>query len=128
MKKAEKIAVFKMDSIHLLIVCILNIVAHLGLMFTGGAKDLTGRVHKIFKSKGVIPYTPKFEIVPHFLHQKVPFWTEKLIFRLKNGHLWDNSSSGRVQCTRCWNLTGANAPAAPVLTPPLMLMLKILRF
>ena len=33
-KKAEKIAVFKMDSIHLLLVCILNIVAYLGFMLT----------------------------------------------------------------------------------------------
>ena len=24
-----------------------------------------------------------------------------------------------MQCTRCWKLTGANAPAAPVLPPPL---------
>ena len=34
------------------------------------------------------------------------------------GHFQDNSSSGQVQC---WKFTGANAPAAPVLPPPLYL-------
>ena len=33
--------------------------------------------------------------------------------------------SGRVQCTRCQKLTGANAPAAPVLPPPLLLITSV---
>ena len=41
------------------------------------------------------------------------------IFLIEETPSKDNYLLGRVQCTRWYILTGANAPTAPVLDPPL---------
>ena len=89
-------------------------------MYRGSANDLAGRVHKIFQGKGVIPHPHKFETVPHFLHQKVPFWSEKAHFRTEKWPLIGHFFIRMGAMHPLLEITGANAPAAPVLPSPLI--------
>ena len=88
--------------------------------FVSYLAGVAGRVHKIFQGKGVIPHPQKFETVPHFLHQKVAFWTEKAHFRteklpligqffIRTGAMHRLLEIDGCKCTRC--TCAAAAPA-----------------
>ena len=96
-----KISVF---SSSLVIPCSCIFIYCLGIR--GGAKDLTGRVHKRFKGKGVIdPTSQKFKIVSHFLHLKAPLRTEKgpLLgqFFIRTGAMHLSLEIDGCKCTLC---------------------------
>ena len=63
--------------------------------------------------------TPKNHKIYHI------FSTIKLRLGLAKGHNQDSSSSGWVQRTRYWKLTGAIAPTAPVLLCPYLCKLYV---
>ena len=67
----------------------------------------------MLRGKGGRAPSQKMKTVLHFLPQHSFSGSPKSPFH-------DNSSSGRVQCTHCSQLMGANAPAATVLKSPLI--------
>ena len=86
--------------------------SYITTIFRGGAKELTGRVHKIFQGKRGDPKPKKFKIVPHFLHHKAPFLTQKAHFQTEIGPLLGQFFIGTgamhplleidgCKCTRC---------------------------